>query len=300
MAQKMSRNRKTRKIFFTVFLLIGLLFTPFQSPSCAEELRCSAPVKKEDSAWKLIRKKTRARTFTEFMTPALDNHGNSIPYENGGQLGPTNTANIVWVDYEIAENTKLVYHQRFAMTYASTATDPAFSTVFRNPRFALRKVNVFKVPNLTTTYDLYFQPGLAREAERAGRDLEFGFRTVTYYLIPRSKVTLGAITEFTLARSNQLNAPHGSANLYSWLMPNASYELNKIFSTQHYLTLSFQHTRGTQGLQYDYPMPFNIQNGIGVNISENIWAAAFINNYLNTAPTWSNTWASLWLSLILL
>ena len=83
-------------------------------------------------------------------------------------------------------------------------------------------------------------------------------------------------------------------------MPWASYDLNKTFSTQHYMTVSFQHVRETQGIQPDYPMPFNIQNGIGMNVTNKVWAAAFINNYLNTLPTLENTWASLWVALEIL
>ncbi len=281
-----------------VFALLSLVIH-CQSVSAAET-EPDKSIVEEESTLKTLRKKVRMRTFTEFMTPAIDNHQNYIPWEDGSALLPTNTFNIVWVDYEIAKDTKIVYHQRFNMNYAASPRGEGVHTVFRNPRIALRRMNVFNVPNLNTMYDVYIQPGLAPESELAGRNLEFGFRTNTSYSIPRSRFTIGAYSEFTTAICFNKPGPQGSSNAYGWLMPWASYDLNKTFSTQHYATVSFQHIRETQGIVHDYPMPLNVQNGIGINISENIWAALLLNNYLNTKPTLANTWASAWLVLSLL
>lgn len=251
----------------------------------------------EKSTQGSILNKIRLRSFSEYMTPAFDNHENYIPYGDGSKLLPTNLFNIVWIDYEIAKDVKVVYWQRSNTNFASSDKGENFSFVPRNPRFALRKVNVFNNPNLTTTYDIYFQPGLAPEGNGAGRNFEFGFRTATSYAFPSSKWSIGAITETTGAIANAPSGPEGSSNLYGWAMPWTSYELNKIFSTQHYMSVAFQHVRGTTGIEPDYPMPFNMQNGIGVNVSEQVWLAAFINNYLNRTPTLANTWVSVWLSL---
>jgi hypothetical protein len=294
-------NRKL-KISLTASGLLAATFAAI-NPAAAESDIQESIASEEPSFWSKARKKIRSRTFTEFMTPAVDNHGGYIPLENGDPLLPANAFNIIWADYEIAKDTKIVYWQRSNLNFAPTPTSGGahVSLVPRNPRFALRKVNVFDVPNLSTTYDVYIQPGLAPEAASGGRDLEFGFRTATSYSIPGSRWSLGAISETTVAPLfRDANPRAGSSNFYGWLMSWASYDLSKTFSTQHYVTVSFQHVREKQWIEADYPMPLAMQNGFGVNISESVWAAAFINNYLNTLPTLANTWASVWLAVTFL
>lgn len=248
------------------------------------------------SGWETFKQRARIRTFSEFMTPSTNNHDYAVPNPDGTELNPTNIFSIAWMDYEVAEDTKVVYWQRFNTYLPQTPTAGAFDTVLRNPRFALRKVNVFKNPNLTTTYDLYVQPGMAPEASLSGRTFEFGFRSSTSYAFPKSKWNVGLITESTISISDHATR---SANFYGWLMPWTSYDLSKTVATQHYFSLNFEHLRGTQGLQLDTPMPY-IQNGIGLNFSPEIFAAVFINNYVQALPTLANTWASVWLSLSIL
>src|SRR5690242_20165760 len=55
--------------------------------------------KKEESTWSNVLKKTRVRSFTEYMTPSINND-NYVPAEDGSKLTPTNAFNITWIDYE--------------------------------------------------------------------------------------------------------------------------------------------------------------------------------------------------------
>ncbi len=298
----MKRKTKISLFIAHVISIVGGTSTFLQTPTVFAAQKSSLETSETEatqSEWQKIRQKIRIRSFTEFMTPAFDNHSNSIPYEDGSKLLPTNTFNLAWIDYEIAPDLKIVYYQRLNINFADSEKRQAVNAVPRNPRFALRKVNVFNISHLTTSYDFYVQPGLAPEANGAGRNLEFGIRTATSYAFPRSKWSVGATSETTVAFSFK-PAPEGSSSFYGWLLPWASYELSSVFSTQHYLSASFQHIRGTFGIQPDYPMPLAIQNGIGINLSETIWASVFLNNYINTLPTLANTWMSVWLSVNIL
>lgn len=255
-------------------------------------------VTEEPSFWQGVRKRIRARTFTEMMTPAIDSSKGQIPDNDGSPFAPMNAFNILWTDYEFADDLRIVYWQRVMVNIVGTSTHGPMDFTPRNPRFALRKTKFFDNKNLSTTYDLYVQPGLASEATNAGRTFEFGFRTASSYSFPGSRFSIGMITEMTGVYS-KFDMP--GANFYGWFMPWMSYDLNKTFSTQHYVTLNYQHMRGDHWskFQYDYPMPY-MQNGIGMSISKNVWASVFINNYITAPPTLKNTWASLWLSLEIL
>jgi hypothetical protein len=218
----------------------------------------------------------------------------------GTPLMPTNAFNIFWTDYEIAKDWKLVYWQRAQIYFAETRTATAPDATLRNPRFGIRKVNVFKVPNLQTTYDFFLQPGLATEgrSDIKGRSYEFAIRTNTSYNFPGTRWNTGLITEMTVSMASEMTeAASKNANFYGWAMPWLSYDLSSHVSTQHYATVNFQQLRNSSRLlHWDDPMPY-IQNGVGFDLNSSIWAAAFINNYLGTAPTLANTWASVWLTL---
>lgn len=249
-------------------------------------------VESEKSTWEVVKERVRVRAFTEFMTPAFDGNPKSVPTPEGKSLMATNTFTSAWTDYEFAKDWRALYWQRVNVNFAGAPTANGMNVVARNPRFALRRTSVFNVPNLSTTYDIYIQPGLAPEATTAGRTFEGGFRTNTSYVVPHSILSFGAITEFTLSYSNQ-GGP--GPDWYGWAMPWVSVEISKVFSTQHYATVNFMHERNG-GLVYDLPMPY-IQNGIGINISKEVWTAVFLNNYLVAAPQANNTWMSVWLSL---
>jgi hypothetical protein len=241
-----------------------------------------------------LQEKVRVRTFTEFMSPAFRGNPRNVPDEEGADLLPTNSFNIAWMDYEIAQDWKVVYWQRFNINFAPTSRGDGIHTVARNPRFALRKINLFDNPNISSTYDFYVQPGLAPEASESGRTIEGGIRTNTSYALPKSSWSVGAITEFTLSKDK-------AASYYGWVMTWASYDLNPTFSTQHYVTVNFLNQTGKplSKLDWDAPKPY-IQNGIGINVSKAVWASVFLNNYLLTTPTLKNTWASLWVAFTIL
>ena len=235
------------------------------------------------------------------MTPSITGGTGSIPWEDGKALLPTNLLNIVWADYEIAKDIRVGYWQRMNVNLISSPRGNGVHTVMRNPRFAIRKLNVYNVVGLNTIYDFYVQPGFAPESrpDAMGRSLEFGFRTSHAYPIPASRFNVGLVTEVTKAFSFNGDPV---ANVYGWAMPWTSYDLSKTFSTQHIMSVSFQQLSKDPWYRvvHDYPMPLAIQNGIGINLSENISTSLLVNNYLNTAPTLKNTWASLWLMMTIL
>jgi hypothetical protein len=281
-------------------ILLAALFIGFHGTSFvrADETAETTSTATEKTYLEKVKEKVRMRTFTEFMTPAFKAKNSQVPTPEGDELMPTNTFNIAWVDYEVAQNWRVLYWQRFFVNFASSGTAQGINTRVRNPRFALRRTQVFDDPNLNTTYDLYIQPGLAQEGNTGpngkGRTIEGGFRTNTAYTIPKSRWSVGAITEFTLSKDR-------NDSIYGWVLPWISYEINSKIQTQHYVTVNFLHTRGESLSQWgwDLPMPY-IQNGFGFNVSKSIWAAAFLNNYLNTAPSLKNTWASVWLAFTVL
>jgi len=50
----------------------------------------------------------RVRSFTEWMSPALTQNGSSVPNEQGTPLTPTHSFNILWADYTLSQNFKLL------------------------------------------------------------------------------------------------------------------------------------------------------------------------------------------------
>lgn len=300
----MTRNPLRYILLFSVFVGLAQTSSPFAEDLTLTSESQSVQESQSGSLWKSVRDKLRFRTFTEFMTPAVSQGDLNVPDRDQPGLMPTNLFNIIWADYEIAKDTKIVYWQRLILFPAADGVHPGFQALPRNPRFAVRRVNLFNSSAVATTYDLYFQPGLAPEADAKGRNVETGFRTNTSYSVPTSRISLGMVTETTFSLSTQPEfefAAHRSetSNFYGWLMPWASYNLTQALATQHYVTLNYQHNRGTSGLQWDYPLPY-MQNGIGMDLTKQIWAAVFLNNYVGVTPTLSNSWASLWLSMVIL
>jgi hypothetical protein len=298
MEAKQVKNKLIVPISRALFTFLIVIWT---SGSAMADSESPGSVSQETSTWQLIKSKLRFRTFTEFMAPAaLSNSPTQIPEPDGSSAAPTNVFNIAWMDYEIAENYRILYWQRFTVNLASGGALTGVNTIARNPRFALRRTNVFSNPNISSTYDIYIQPGITPEAISAGRNFEFGFRTNTSYSAPSSRLSFGAITEFTVSLSSK-SGPSDRANIYGWAMPWVSYKLNKLFSTEHYLTINFQHKEGKplQSIELDTYLPY-IQNGIGITLSEQFWAAVFVNNYLIAPPSLQNTWASVWLAMNIL
>lgn len=258
----------------------------------------------EKTTFQILKEKLRIRSFTEYMTPAISGLGSNVPSSVGGTapateelgiLGPTYTFNYFFVDYDIGDNWKVVFWQRYFVFFNPTGV----TTRARNPRFAIRKVNPFNSTNLTGSYDLYIQPGTSPEAfNEMSRSFEFGFRHNTAYTFPASKWSIGMVGEFTYSLSSS-GAMTGT-NYNGWVMPWASYEISKVFSTLNFLTLNFMQERGSSSfISWDLPAPM-VQNGIGINISPEIQVSLLLNTYLHNTPTLKNSFFSLWLNLNLL
>ena len=242
-----------------------------------------------------LKSKTRMKSFTEWMSPSLSENGTYMPTPEGKKLSPSNSFSIVWADYPILRNMRVLFWQRYKVFFGEQGA-PFLSTRFRNPRFALRWLDVIDHPNFSTTYDFYIQPGLAQEAKSLNRDLELGFRTVTQYSIPATRWRLGATTEFTWSTS--LTPTSKGQNYYGWITTAIHYDLSPRLAAQSFVTINFKQNRGTPwfNLVYDAPLPY-IQNGLGYQFSSSLSASFLLNNYLNHTPTLKNTWASLWLTL---
>ena len=238
----------------------------------------------------------RVRSFTEWMSPALTQNGSSVPTEQGTPLTPTHSFNIIWADYTLSQNFKLLLWQRYKTFFGTGVNITPLTTRFRNPRLALRWVNFTSNPHLSATADFYLQPGIAPEAQNLGRNVELGFRTVTQYSIPKSRLKLGMTTELTWSYSSTPISQ--GQNYYGWFTSALNYDLSQKLSAQSFITVNFKQNRGTPwtDLRYDTPLPF-IQNGFGYQLNSSISGSLLINNYLYQAPTLRNTWASLWLSI---
>jgi len=243
--------------------------------------------------------KFRIRNFTEFMTPAFQGRTRSIPNRDGSEYIPATLFNILAIDYEIAPDYRILYHQRALLMLTPNSSFQGLNLFGRDPRFALRRTQVFDVPHVNTTYDLYVQPGIANNQLSDGNSFEVGFRTNTSYSPPGTRWNFGLLQEFTTRYLNP--SGQGRQRAYGWFMPWVSYDLSQKISLQHFTTLPFTNLRSQPwtSFQWDDPPPF-IQNGIGLNLTKTVSASLFINNYLGVGPTLSNTWASVWLSLDLL
>lgn len=263
----------------------------------------------EVSIWSNVKEKLKVGVFTEFMSPSLDNRNGSILFPDSTEWNPTNAFSIFWATYDIGEELKLVYFQRLLSFFttndylnpgsSSQLGQQGMSIVPLNPRFAIRRTNLFKISGLKNAYDLYVQPGVTPGAINIGNTVELGFRTSQFYSIPQSSWTIGGMSEFTVLFYNKSGAGN---DISAWAMPMASYNINKTFATQHWVTVPFRHERDTSLFNFEWgnpKMPF-IQNGISANVTEWLWTSVFINNYLLIAPTLRTTWFSLWVTASIL
>ncbi|MBI2712729.1 MAG: hypothetical protein HYX41_07750 [Bdellovibrio sp.] len=291
----------------SICLLMILASFTFALPALSDP---TPPTSEEKSETTLdfVKRKFRIRHFTEYMTPALAGKGGNTPSSTGGAspetdvpgiLGPTYTFNYFFIDYDIGNDWKVVFWQRYFFFFDALE---GVTHRFRNPRFAIRKVNPFKVKNLSTSFDLYYQPGVAPEAfGPLSRSQEFGFRHNTSYAFPDSKWSAGLVGELTFAFSD-VGATTG-ANYYGWSTLWANYEVTKLLYTVNALTLNFQHFRDQRGngnlLSWDLPAPM-VQNGIGFNIAPEVNVALLLNTYILDTPTLKNSFFSVWVSLNLL
>ncbi|MEO5970953.1 MAG: hypothetical protein ABIQ95_13575 [Bdellovibrionia bacterium] len=245
-----------------------------------------------------VRSKLRIRNFIEFMTPALQGQSSSIPNSDGSGYIPTTVFNIFSADYEIAPNYRILYTQRVFLFLTEDPDFQSMSIFGRDPRFGLRRTQVFDLPNLNTTYDLYFQPGISNNQISGGNRFEVGFRTSTNYVLPGTRWTLGIVQELT---TGYLDVYGTGLRAYGWFVPWFSYDLSDKISLQHFTNLAFKNPRNLTWTQFkwDDQPPF-MQNGVNFNLTKSVSASLFLNNYLGVAPTLRNTWASLWLSIDLI
>lgn len=247
-----------------------------------------------------IRDRFRIRTFTEIMGPAFKGNPASVPDPKGDQLDPINAFNIITVDYLIKGNMRLLYLQRIPWMMSTNTLSTGHDLSFWDPRLGLRLVNPFKVEGLSQTLDFYTQiPTSERTSLRAGMG-DIGIQTSTSYLLS-PKWTIGIITDtrgmFYTEKAN------GRGSRFSFFAgPWISYNLTPKLSTQHWVWMAGYIGRGDdKSLNWDYPgNPFT-QNGLGYSLTDRIWVALFINNYLRgPSIRLESTWTSLWISMSIL
>lgn len=284
------------KISFS-FLAITLAAVSVQADSSEPVLEATSETTSELNTFDGIKSKTRIRWWSEYMTPTFANIPHSSAESEDYYQFPPSYA-IAWADFEIGKDTKLLYWQRAFVFVNNPNGFQGVDVTPRNPRFALRKTNVIPVQNLSTTFDFYVQLGLGKEANRAGRNFEVGFRTSSSYAFPKSNWSVGLTTEVTGAYS-KFDDGRG-ADLYGWVGPWASYEISETFSTIHAWLYNFQHVRGQPiGLQIDTPMPY-MQNGFNVSVNKDATVSFLINHYTQELFAWRATSGSVWLSYNLL
>jgi hypothetical protein len=67
----------------------------------------------ENSPASSPKSRLRIQNYSEFMTPALQGDGASVPDASGNALTGASLDGRVWTDYELASNWKLLYWQRY-------------------------------------------------------------------------------------------------------------------------------------------------------------------------------------------
>jgi hypothetical protein len=228
----------------------------------------------------------RVQNYSEWMSPALG--GPSVPTVDGESLVSDFVDGRVWMDYALTPKYRILYWQRyFAFSFKEYS--------LYDPRIGFRWMQVFDVPGLTTTYDFYFLPGVSKLAEDSNRFLELGIRTNTSYEIPRSRWTVGVVTETNLSFYKQSQQ---AKNLWGVLAGMASYRLSSKLSTQHWFMFPIKYQQDS--FAWDATRNPFVQNGLGWSATEAVWIGVFLNTYLLAAPTLQNTWASVWLNLAML
>ncbi len=261
------------------------------------------PSARSESTWSLIRRKTRVRTFSEWMSPAVDGPENSVPSADGSTpLDPTNIFHILWTDYEFKKNFRLLYFQRLQSNLTENSNAPS-GTAWSDPRFALRMTDFFASKQWTTTLDLYYHAPTSDSSRTINRTGEVGAQWAGLYSIPRNRWSVGFLSE--IRRSFFSTSGSGGSTWSGFVAPRAQYEINSKLTTQHWLVAPYRQVRAA-GSEIDgawrwgYPYKPFLQNGLGWTATEQIWLGLLVNNYVGERPTLSNTWASAWLSLTVL
>ena len=243
--------------------------------------------------------RVRAKLFTEVMSPALESSAAVTPDPQGNAVDPVNAFNIIWADYEFADGLRALWFQRLPLNLSAPDSSQSWDLTFSDPRVGLRLTDRIKLKGLTSTIDFYAHPGLSEGSRLRGRALELGLQASLSYAIPRSRFTIGAISDF---RRSLYDRPGEGASFSGAFVPWTSYSLTERLSTQHWLTLPYRQARGARFADFDWNSPGQpyLQNGIGIALTSRLWTSLLVNNYLLTAPTARNTWLSLWVSTTLL
>ncbi len=246
------------------------------------------------TTWSVVQSRLRVRAFTEVMAPSLSGQVGTIPNPEGGVLIPSNFFGIAWADYELKKNFRVFYWQRAMITFEPFRGENYFP---RDPRFGVRWLQVFDVPGLNTTYDVFLQPNITNNGISNLNILEFGFRTNTSYSIPQSRFNIGLVQEYTSSYF------WGSgARSYGWVSPWASFDLNPTFYLMSSMVMTFTNAREDPWLRFkdDWPWTPYIQTGIGVNVNDKLSMNLLLNNHLTAPLNMHNSWASMWMSYSLL
>jgi hypothetical protein len=204
---------------------------------------------------------------------------------------------IVQADYEFMKDSRLLLFQRMTSNLGAAAGLPGGKFRFLDPRVGWRQTNVISNPDfLGSTIDFYAQLPLSSQSQQQQRALDLGVQGNFSYLVPKSKLTLGVVTD---VRGSFYQAALGNNNFQGFFAPWASYELSRKFSTQHWFNLPWRHKQedAWDSIGWAFPGRPYIQNGIGLSANKFLWFSLMINNYVDTAPTLQNTWASLWVSV---
>jgi len=293
-----SQNLKSGLRSFTCRLIfLGLVAGLLCPVNClATEFIQAADLAKD--SWGVVQSKLRVRAFTEMMVPAFDGNTSAVPRPDGSRFIPGNLFNIAWADYEVGNHLRIFFWQRFIITLNSNSQFSGMHYLPRDPRFGVRWLQVFDVPELSTTYDVFIQPNITNNAASNLNVMEFGFRTNTSYAIPHSRWSLGLVQEFTASYFSGGTGPQA----YAWVAPWFNYELSPTFSLQSSFFVPVQNLRDRPvlDLTWDSPGGPYMQSGIGINLSQQVSLSFLLNNYLNAPISLKNTWASMWLSLTIL
>jgi glutamate carboxypeptidase len=238
----------------------------------------------------------QVRSFNEVMFPSLGNNNRFVPKPGGLSFVPAFFAGQVRLDAEIAPHYRVFYLQKGLAIYPQQeGAEPTGRLL--DPRLGLRRTEVFSVPNLTTGFDLFVQPGLAQAFIRQpNRILDLGMRLENRYEFPASNWNIGGNFEFVTTFFNQ---PTEAADISGTLALYSSYRISRLFATQHWITSFYKHQSGDPLLKFSWDitgMPY-FQNGISVTPTKECALSLLLNHYAFELPSLPSMWISLWTSI---
>ena len=229
------------------------------------------------------------------MFPALQGTGGFVPKPGGRPFVPPFLSTQVGIDFEIDPQLRLFYLQKGLLIWPKVSGGPMGGRPL-DPRFGIRKTQVLDLPQVTSEYDFFIQPGIfSAFVNQPGRSFDLGIRLTHRYEIPHSKWSVGLNFEtvYTFYKEDTV-----SSDLTGLLAPWASYRLSQKFATQHWIYGFYRHLRNTpmSKLEWDITeMPY-FQNGITFYPSGSVQVSGLINCYLFELPSLNTIWGSIWIS----